>query len=105
MIRPELLPPGWSGVSRGTPSDPPLRCCPAFRYRMRLAGRPLDSVLPARQFLILQRHLGERIAASLVVADPGLVLASPPPVGPGPDVLRVGQVALDQADQQAADLR
>jgi haloacetate dehalogenase len=30
--------------------------------------------------LILQRHLGEGIAASLVVADPGLVLASPPPV-------------------------
>ena len=57
------------------------------------------------QPLILQRHLGERIAASPVVAEPGLVLASSAPGGPGPDSFGVGCAGLDQADQQPADLR
>ena len=49
--------------------------------------------------------LGERVAASTVVAQPGLVLASSAPAGPAPDTLGVGWAGLDQADQQAADLR
>jgi len=39
------------------------------------------------------------------VALPGLVLPSPAPPGPAPDPLKVGCAGLDQADQQAADLR
>jgi hypothetical protein len=35
---------------------------------------------PPGSRLVLQRHLGECIAASPVVARPGLVLASPSPV-------------------------
>jgi hypothetical protein len=57
------------------------------------------------QPLILQRQLGEGIAASPVVTEPGLVLASSPPGGPGPDVFGVGCAGLDEAGEQAADLR
>lgn len=39
------------------------------------------------------------------MAQPGLVLASPAPAGPAPDALGVGCAGLDQADQQATDLR
>jgi hypothetical protein len=35
-------------------------------------------------------HLGERIAAPLVVTQPGLVLASPAPSGPGADAPGIG---------------
>jgi hypothetical protein len=48
---------------------------------------------------------GTQISALPVVAQPGLVLASPAPTGPGPDPLGIGGVPLDQAGQQAADLR
>src|SRR5215469_14532881 len=51
------------------------------------------------------RHLGDRVAALPVVAEPGLVVASPAPPGPAPRALGVGCAGLDQADQQAADLR
>jgi len=50
-------------------------------------------------------HSGECVAALSVVALPGLVLPSPAPPGPAPDPLGVGCAGLDQADQQAADLR
>ena len=50
-------------------------------------------------------QLAECVAAVPVLAQPGLVLASPAPAGPGPDALGVGRTGLDQADQQAADLR
>jgi hypothetical protein len=41
----------------------------------------MASAAPARACLalVLQRHLGECIAAALVVADAGLVLTSSPP--------------------------
>ena len=55
--------------------------------------------------LVLQRHLGELVATAPVVTEPGLVLASPPPGRPGPDVLGIGCAGLDQVDQQPADLR
>ena len=57
------------------------------------------------RLMITCRHLGKRVAASPVVAHPGLVLASPAPPGPGPDAPGIGCAGLDQADQQAADLR
>lgn len=54
---------------------------------------------------ILQRHLGEWVAASFVVAEAGLVLSSALPVRPGPDLPGFGRVAMHQVDQQATDLR
>jgi len=39
------------------------------------------------------------------MAELGLVLASSAPAGPGPDAFGVGYAGLDQAVQQAADLR
>jgi hypothetical protein len=66
---------GWK---RPRASDDPAGLAAAHR-RGEVARRDEDR-------LVLQRHLGDGIAASLVVAGPGLVLASPPPVGPGPGV-------------------
>ena len=64
----------------------------------------IDAPHVMSRLLILQRHLGECVAALPVVAQPGLVLPSPAPAGPAPDALGVGCAGLDQADQQAADL-
>ena len=47
---------------------------------------PLAGAWPGGASLLLQRQLGEGIAAPPVVAGPGLVSAPPPPVRPGPDV-------------------
>jgi nitrate/nitrite-specific signal transduction histidine kinase len=55
--------------------------------------------------LTLQRHSGEWVAASFVVAEAGLVLASPAPDGPGPDVFGGMGGPQRQVDQQAADFR
>jgi Aldehyde dehydrogenase family len=50
-------------------------------------------------------RLAQCVSAYPVMAQPGLVLASPPPAGPGPDASGIGYAGLDQADQQPADLR
>lgn len=63
---------------------------PGRAVPLRLAIRPL--------------MLGECVAASPVVAQPGLLLASSAPAEPGPDVPGVGGVSLEQAGQQPADL-
>jgi len=49
--------------------------------------------------------LAECVSAPPVMAEPGLILASPAPARPGPDGVGVGCAGLDQGDQQAADLR
>ena len=49
-------------------------------------------------------HSGDCVAALPAVADPGLVLASSAPAGPGPDAPGVGCVPLEPAGQQPADL-
>ncbi|GAA1315641.1 hypothetical protein [Saccharothrix xinjiangensis] len=54
--------------------------------------------------LVLQRHLCEWVAASFVVAEAGLVLASSSPTRPGPDVLDTRRRTQDQVDQQTPDL-
>lgn len=60
---------------------------------------------PGAGQLVLQRQLGEGIAAAPVVAEAGLVLASSAPARPGPDVPGIGRGRLDQGREQAADLR
>lgn len=42
--------------------------------------------LTCRSVLVLQRHSGEWVAASFVVAESGLVLSSAAPIRSGPDV-------------------
>src|ERR1700759_3391452 len=68
-------------------------------------GRDRGDLSAQPRLTLLPRRLCECVAASPVVADPGLVLASSAPAGPGPDAPGVGGVPLDQADQQPADLR
>jgi hypothetical protein len=67
-----------------------------------LAWNPEVSVL---KVLILQRRLGECVAASSVVAEACLVLAFSAPVGPVPDVVDGVGVLEREVDEQAADLR
>lgn len=55
--------------------------------------------------LVLQRHLGEWVASSFVVAEFGFVLASSAPARPGPDVLGGSKHTKHQLGQQAAGLR
>ncbi|MDH6283993.1 hypothetical protein M2280_005244 [Prescottella agglutinans] len=44
------------------------------------------------------------MSAGSVVAGAGLVLSTPAPVGPGPDVIVGVRVSQDQMHEQAADL-
>jgi DNA invertase Pin-like site-specific DNA recombinase len=63
------------GISGLTLERPALRQLLAY-----VAANPVDYVICAdRPRLVLQRHLGELVAASFVVAEAGLVLASAAP--------------------------
>jgi hypothetical protein len=84
--------PDHLGGMRGASSSPancsqpakPVLGCEDQEVIRRLARRmalcPSFAWVSARRLLVLQRQLDEGIAASAVVAGPGLVLASSPPV-------------------------
>lgn len=102
------------------PVPDPALCASALEALLAAAGRDgpwhdgwvdPETAAEARQttdrlaaILVREGHLGECVAALPVVAGPCLVLASSAPAGPGPDAPGVGDVRLEQAGQQPADL-
>src|SRR5437764_12545857 len=68
-------------------------------------GMSPDWAVRGEASLVLQRQLGDQVAASAVVADAGLVLASASPPRPGPDPVGSVGVSQDQRDEQPSDLR
>ena len=84
-----------------------------FVVQLQVAGDRVPEALgpegafvnPVLTRLVLQRQLGECVAASSVVAEACLVLAFSAPVGPVPDVFGGVGVLEREVDEQTADLR
>lgn len=119
-IQRDLVGQGYGISAVLVPAPDPALCASALEALLAAAGRDgpwhdgwvdPETAAEARQItdrlaavLVREGHLRERVASSPTVAEPGLVLASSAPAGPGPDAFRAGRAGLDQTDQQAAEL-